>query len=100
MTFDELRRKLGGGRLIERDATWVSEIPSLPVHVLDSLDGLRIWDTGFPGCFSFWVPAAEGKVQYVGIVSIGPSQRKHGKGTLTLHRWLAGEPGNTDGTEA
>jgi hypothetical protein len=100
MTFDELRIKLDGGPLIERDATCVSEIHSLPVNVLESLDGLDIRDTGFPGCFYFWVPVAEGVAQYVGRVSIGPPPRKHGKGTLTLHRWLGGEPRNTDWTGA
>jgi hypothetical protein len=79
MTFDELRNVLGGGPVTSGQgmAERACKVPSLPAHLLDSIDGIQVVDTDFPGCFHFWVPVDEGEARYIGVVTIGSSQRKH-----------------------
>lgn len=90
MTFDELRIKLGGGPIDARHGWLACEIPVLPLHLLESLPGLTLLDTGFPGCFAFLVPVAEGGARYTGVCEIGRNPRKHGKGRLELLPYLVG----------
>jgi hypothetical protein len=87
MKFDELRKLLGGGAVKAGDGIVDSscEVLSLSAHVLESLAGVRIVDTGFPGCFCFDVRVDEGHARYIGVVSIGLSPVKHSKGLLELY---------------
>ena len=86
MTFDELRIKLGGGPVRSDRFRPYCEVPVLRVEVFDSIP-VQIEDTGFPGCFRFFVPVDEGDAMYTGVVEIGPI-REHGRGKLELLPWL------------
>ena len=84
MTFQELCKVLGGGPVTEERGTLKCQVPTLQVQALSTLEGLDVWNTGFPGCFYFWAPCDEGTARYVGVVSIGPPPRKFGGGTIEL----------------
>lgn len=86
ITFDDLRIRLGGGPVLTSEDRFGSycEILRLSAEELGSIDGLTMWDTGFPGCFRFIVPVVEGEAIYTGVVEIGSKPLRHLKGTLEL----------------
>src|SRR6266478_4973074 len=88
MTFDELRIQLNGGPIVEKYGKLSCEIPVLPVHLLTTLSSMEVIETGFPGCFAFWVRCSDGDARYTGVRGIGSEKGKTGHGTLELEPFL------------